>query len=137
MSRRHPLRPLLAVYLLLVAAGLTAYVVTRLLPLVLLGAAGIAGWRVARRRRSAHLVSKDRPRPVLRIADDRDRQAAELADTRRQVEKLEQDAADHDELLERLERVTRRPVELHIADLERAQGLYGPAAFGGKTGRQP
>jgi hypothetical protein len=58
--------------------------------------------------------------------------AAENDDLRRQVAKLEQDAAAHDDLIERIEAVTGRRVELHLAALEKARGLYGNAAFGGR-----
>jgi hypothetical protein len=127
--RTHPAA--VVVLLLLVLVVLDAAADATLLLVV--GAVFAAGWLARGRFRPPAPAPA---RPVLRVADDRDRLAAELDDARRQVAKLEQDAAEHDELLGRLERVTRRPVELHVADLERAQRLYGPAATG-QTGRRP
>jgi hypothetical protein len=140
--RRHPVAWIAlgtAVLLMLDLGAWAAYIVAHavftLAPAVLLG---LAVWRAWRRRRG---VTPPRPPRVVRgaivpPAGQLAEVTAERDGLRRSVTKLEQDAAAHDELLERLERVTRRPVELHIADLERAHRLYGPAAFG-KTGRRP
>ena len=60
---------------------------------------------------------------------------AELEDARRSIAKMEDDAGRHDHLIGRIEELTGRPIELHIASLERAANLYGPA-MAGKTGRR-
>jgi hypothetical protein len=59
---------------------------------------------------------------------------AQLQDARRSIAKMEDDASRHEELIERIEELTGRRIELHIASLERARGLYGPA-MAGKTGK--
>jgi hypothetical protein len=141
-----------AIVLFLVVSGVVAVaqLAEHLLPLVLLGGAGCGGWRLWQRLGTrARSGSPGRGRRVVpgtvlspgavRLAEAEAENAELLArdgDLRRQVAKLEDDAARHDDLIERIERVTRRPVELHVADLERAQRVYGPAVTG-KTGGRP
>jgi hypothetical protein len=132
-SLRTPLLLLLAVIALNLAATIIgeAY---RLLPLLLLTGLAWCGWQLARRRRVLPASGSAKVLPAQVMPDRNADLEAEVDDLRRQVAKLEDDAARNDELLGRLEAVTHRPAELHIADLERARRMYGPAAFGGKTG---
>jgi hypothetical protein len=60
----------------------------------------------------------------------------ETEDLRRQVAKLEQDAARREQLVDDLENAAGRPIEAVIATYRHLQEKYGSAAVG-KPGRQP
>ncbi len=144
MSRRGSARAV-TVWLLAMAAmstlALAEFIVSRAAVFVPAAAVAVAGAYLLGRGRQAraHVMSsspgRDRrvvPGTVLspgavRLAQAEAENAELLERVRelsRQVQQLEDQAASHDDLMERLERVTRRPAELHIADLERAHGQY-------------
>jgi hypothetical protein len=146
-ARRHPA---------LLAAGLALGVVVGLAVLHMLGwllvTAGLAAgaYAIGRNRRPVVRATTTRtgPAPVHGVTPAATSsnstswtggpvaaQIATIADLRRQIAKLEDDAAAHDELLERLEAVTGRPVEAVIASYQHAQRIYGPAATGNSTRR--
>jgi hypothetical protein len=128
--RRHPLAWIAlgtAVLLMLDlgawAAYIVAHVVFTLAPAVLLG---LAVWQAWRHRRG---VTPPRPPRVVRgavvpPAGQLAEVIAERDGLRRQVAKLEDDAARHDQLVEDLERVAGRPVEAVIASFEHMQRIY-------------
>ena len=136
--RHHALVWILLGTGLLLAADVAvwlAYAAWKLAPLLLAGAAAAVAYRRLRGRRILPPQGRGKVLQGRAEPDCTTDLEAERDDLRRQVAKLEDAAAKHDDLLERLERVIRRPVEFHLADLERAQRLYGPAATG-KPGRR-
>ena len=119
-SRRGRRKAVSLFVVFMVACAVLAVVqlAERLWPLAVVGLVAVAAYRARR-------VSP--PSPVIQGRAEHAETGqlrAERDDLRRQVIKLEDDASLHDGLVERIERVTRRPVELHIADLERARGQY-------------
>ena len=140
LSRRGHWRKDVSLFVLFTVACAVLAVVQlaeRLWPLAVLGLVAVVVYRTRRARRISRpsRVIQGRAEPAGIPTSEVGQLRAERDELRRQIAKLEQDAAEHDNLLERLERVTRRPVELHLADLERAQRLYGPATTG-KSGRR-
>ena len=111
-SLRLPLT-LLAVIIALDVAAWVLWAAYRLLPWLLLAAAGVVAWRRWHHRGSTP------PRVVQGIVE-----SSEVDDLRRQVTKLEADAARHDALVEHLEAVAGRPVEAVIASFEHIQRIY-------------
>jgi hypothetical protein len=126
-SLRTPLLLLLAVIVLNLAATVI-WAAYRLLPLLLLAGVAWCGWRLATRRR---ILPAPRPAKVLQAKVMPDRTAdleAEAADLRRQVAKLEDDAARNEEIVEELERAAGRPIEAILASYRKIAGFYGTGA---------
>lgn len=137
--RAHPA----SLFLLLVALGAVAYVIAHLGLLLLAGGTAVAAGIWVRRRpaRPVPWVIQGRGEPVgppeaarLRVAVGQ--LEAERDDLRRQVAKLEDAAARHDQLVGDLEDAAGRPIEAIIASYRHVQRQYGPAAVC-KSGRQP
>jgi hypothetical protein len=126
-SLRTPLLVLLPVIGLNLAAAVI-WAAYRLLPLLLLAGLAWCGWRLATRRR---ILPAPGPAKVLPAGVMPDRTAeleAEVDDLRRQVAKLEDDAARSEEIVEELERAAGRPIEVILASYRKIAGFYGAGA---------
>jgi hypothetical protein len=142
----------LPLLLLLDAAAWVFWLAWHLLPYLLLAGAAVAAWRACRRRGTgppgpARLVQGTVLPPGTsdvagRLAAEVTRLQRELAaaqhdagnvitaldaereDLRKQVAKLEDDAARHDQLVEDLEAAAGRPVEAVLASYRHIQRIY-------------
>jgi hypothetical protein len=124
-GRHHPIAVMVIVLAALAGLQLAIALAHDLWPLLLIGGAAFLLWR---RRRS---LPSTRPPKVLP-----GQVITEAEDLRRQVAKLEADAARHEQLVDDLEDAAGRPIEAVIASYRHIQRQYGPAAVG-KPGRRP
>lgn len=104
----------------------------RLWPLAVVGLVAAVVYR-ARRAAQPSRVIQGRAEPVGMPVSEVGQLRAERDDLRRQVAKLEDDAARHDQLVSDLEDAAGRPIEAVTASYRHVQRQYGPAALG-KTG---
>ena len=144
--RHHPVALIVLGTALLLAADIAAWavwaiwhVLSALAPVLLLAGAGWAGWRLWRRRSTRlRAVQGPRVRVVQGTVASGDPEVARLRaerdDLRRQVAKLEDDAARHDQLVGDLEDAAGRPIEVVIETYRHVQRQYGPAAVGKRGG---
>ena len=112
---------MVVVLILAAAEAIVAHTVV----LVLMAGAAVAG---------AYVLGRLQGRAGARGASGAGQLRAERNDLRRQVVKLEADAARHDELVDALEDAAGRPIEAIIATYRLVQRQYKPAAVD-KRGR--
>jgi hypothetical protein len=134
--RRQTARPTYAPMLAVLAIGAALWVFWQALPWLIAATVLVTACRRWQLHRRALAWSRGpapaRPPHVVQgqvITDTED-------DLRRQVAKLEQDAARHEQLVDDLEDAAGRPIDAVIETYRHIQKQYGPAGVG-KPGRRP